>query len=170
MKKLLVLMVSAIMVIALAACGTAGSADNTTNAPADNGNAAASSEAGTASGDAEKTDGGDAVEGEITVELEIDYPDGSGVRDVEDVKYNVPSNSSALDVLQLYAKENNFEVVMDESSPTAYVISVNGVEATDSAGWIYELNDESIMEQASDVIVAQGDEVSWSFEEWSDMD
>ncbi len=169
MKKLLVMIVSIIMMFALAACGsTQGSAEGT--AP-DAGNTAASSDAGsTDSNDGLNTDGGDPAEGEISVEIEIDYPDGSGVKDVDDVKFNVPSNSSALDVLQLYAKANNFKVVMDETSPTAYVISVNGVDATDSAGWIYELNEQSIMEQASDVIVAEGDEVSWSFEDWNDMD
>ena len=102
----------------------------------------------------------------ITVEIEIDYPDETGVADVEEAAVEVPEGSAVLDVLNAYAEANNCEIVMDENATPPYVIGIGEVEATDTAGWVYEVNDEMVMESADACVVNAGDEISWSFESW----
>ncbi len=102
----------------------------------------------------------------ITVEIEIDYPDETGVADIEDVVVEVPEGSAVLDVLNAYGETNGCEIVMDENATPPYVIGIGGVEATDTAGWVYEVNDEMVMESADACVVNAGDEISWSFETW----
>lgn len=134
MKKVLVILMAMVMVLAMTACG--------------DGNAA---------------DGSDAA---ITVEMEIDYPDESGIADVEDVKIEIPEGGSVLDALNAYAEANSCDIVMDETATPPYVIGIGGLEATTTAGWVYEVNDEMVMESADACVLNAGDEVSWSFETW----
>jgi len=102
----------------------------------------------------------------ITVEIEIDYPDESGIADVEDMKVEISEGGSVLDALNAYAEANGCDVVMDENATPPYVIGIGGLEATATAGWVYEVNDEMVMESADACVLNAGDEVSWSFETW----
>ena len=102
----------------------------------------------------------------ITVEIEIDYPDESGIADVEDMRVEIAEGGSVLDALNAYAEANGCDVVMDENATPPYVIGIGGLEATETAGWVYEVNDEMVMESADACVLNAGDEVSWSFETW----
>lgn len=102
----------------------------------------------------------------ITVEIEIDYPDESGIADVEDMRVEIAEGGSVLDALNAYAEANGCDVVMDENATPPYVIGIGGLEATATAGWVYEVNDEMVMESADACVLNAGDEVSWSFETW----
>lgn len=102
----------------------------------------------------------------ISVVIDIDFPDDSNIADVDEAAIEVPENSTVLDVLNIYADKNNMEVVMDESSESAYVTSVGGIAATKTAGWIYEVNDEAVMEPADAYKIKENDEISWDFETW----
>lgn len=102
----------------------------------------------------------------ISVFIDIDFPDDSNVADVEEAALDVPENSTVLDVLNIYADKNNMEVAMDESSKSAYVVSIGGIAATKTAGWIYEVNDEAVMEPADAYKIKENDEISWDFETW----
>ena len=149
MKKISIAAATLVMVFimsAMVACG-GGSGDN------NGGNTAAGS-----SGD----------KGTVTVTMDIDFPDSSGVRDIDDARVTVENGSSVLDVLNTYAAANNIDVTMDESSASPYVTAINGVSQTDTAGWIYEVNDNMIMESAADFIVSNGDKIDWDFDEWAD--
>lgn len=113
--------------------------------------------------------GGDTAQGTdevISVTLEIEYPDESGVADVEDARVEIPKDGTVLDTLNAYADAAGCEVVTDQSGDSPYVTSIGGVAATDTAGWIYEVNDKQVMKAADDCTLKAGDEVSWSFEEW----
>ena len=149
MKKISLSLTTLVMVFimsAMVACG-GGSGDN------NGGNAAASG-----SGD----------NGTFTVTMDVDFPDSSGVRDIDDARVTVENGSSVLDVLNTYAADNNIEVTVDESSASPYITAINGVSQTDTAGWIYEVNDNMIMESAADFIVSNGDKIDWDFDEWAD--
>ena len=149
MKKISLSLTTLVMVFimsAMVACG-GGSGDN------NGGNAAASG-----SGD----------NGTVTVTMDVDFPDSSGVRDIDDAHVTVENGSSVLDVLNTYAADNNIEVTVDESSASPYITAINGVSQTDTAGWIYEVNDNMIMESAADFIVSNGDKIDWDFDEWAD--
>lgn len=104
----------------------------------------------------------------IEIKLDIDFPDDSDIQDVDDLKMNVPKGSSVLEVLNQYGKENDVEILLDEESNTAYVTSINGVAATKTAGWIYEINDEAVMDPADKTTVTKGDNIDWEFTEWTD--
>ena len=104
----------------------------------------------------------------ISVEIGIDYPDESGVADVEDAVVEIPEGGSVMDALNAYAEANDCEMLMDETSATPYVVSIGGIAATDVAGWVYEVNDEMVMETADAYVVSAGDEISWDFETWGE--
>lgn len=142
MKRILAVLMTLVMVFAMTACGNNGSASTGSSA--------------------------DGSAGTITVEIDIDYPDESGIADVEDMKIDVPEGSTVLDALNAYADANNCEILMDEASQTPYVVSIGGVAATDTAGWVYEVNDEMVMESADACVLKAHDEVSWEFESWAD--
>lgn len=139
MKKILVILMAMVMAFAMAACGGGEAAD----APAE-----------------------DAAM--ISVEIEIDFPDESGIADVEDVVVEVPEGGTVMDALNAYAEANDCEILMDETATPPYVIGIGGQVATDTAGWVYELNDEMVMEYADACEVNAGDEISWEFEVWGE--
>ena len=143
MKRILVVLMALVMVLAMTACGGSG-------------------------GDAGSADNAAEPAAAMTVKLDIDYPDESGVSDVDETAVEIPEGGTVLDALNAYAEANNCEVLMDESSDSPYVTSIGGVAATDVAGWVYEVNDEMVMESADACVLNAGDEVSWSFESWGD--
>ena len=110
--------------------------------------------------------GSNSSTGTVTVEIEIDYPDESGIADVEEAVVEIPEGGTVLEALNTYAEANGCEIVMEENATPPYVISIGGLEATATAGWVYEVNDEMVMESADACVVNNGDEISWSFETW----
>ena len=106
----------------------------------------------------------------LTVEINIDYPDDSGMEDVEEFALQVAEGSSALDMLHAYGEAEGVEIVMSDTSTTAYVTSIGGVAETDNAGWVYEVNDEMTMDAADEHIIEPGTEITWEFMSWNDMD
>ena len=145
MKKLLVLMTALIMVLAMTACSNIEPSD----------------------------DGSDATM--INVAIEIDYPDvddenleKAEMQDVE-AELTVEEGTTALDMLLSYADANDIEVIMDESSPTAYVTSIGGVAQTDDAGWVYEVDDEMTMDAADQLTLKEGMKITWEFMSWGEL-
>ena len=143
MKKYAILLIVVIMALAPASCGS-----------------------GDTTGQQQQTDA--PSEEAITVTIDISYPDESGLADVEDATVTVDSESSVLNALITYGNANDIEVLTDESSENPYVTSINGVAETDTAGWVYEVNDEMVMESADACILTDGDSISWDFESWTE--
>ncbi len=111
----------------------------------------------------------EAPAGTITVEIEIDYPDESGVADVEEFEFQVAEGTTALDMLHAFGEENNVEIVMSDTSATAYVTSIGGIAETDGAGWVYEVDGEMTLDAANEYVVKNGSEITWEFMSWGDM-
>lgn len=145
MKKLLALMLALIMVLAMTACNKIEPSD----------------------------DGSDAKM--INVKIEIDYPDvddeeleKAEKKDIE-ADMMVEEGTSAIDMLYSYADANNIEVVLDENSPTIYVISIDGVEQSNDAGWVYEIDDEMTMDAADEIILEEGMKITWEYMSWGEF-
>ena len=150
-KKLTILLTAFMLVFAMTACGGK--------------DASADKQGATSSNTAQSTE---KTAQNISVTFSIDYPDQS--KDVEDVKVTVPANSSALGVLQTYAKKNNIELSIDEISDPPYIKGINGVIESDTSGWIYELNDEMSMKAAGECTMHDGDHLEWEYVNWGDLD
>jgi predicted small lipoprotein YifL len=103
---------------------------------------------------------------EMTVTVEIDFPDGSAMADVEEANVTLPEGSTIYDVLKSYADANNMEVILDQSGSTDYITSIGGVAQTDNSGWVYEVNDEMVMEPATTCVVNNGDVIDWEVQTW----
>lgn len=103
----------------------------------------------------------------INVGIEIDYPDNSGLEDI-DTTLQVEEGTNAMDMLYAYTDANDIEVVLDETSPTIYVTSIGGVEQTSDAGWVYEVNDEMTLDAADELILEEGTKITWEYMTWSD--
>jgi hypothetical protein len=110
-------------------------------------------------------DSGDTA-AEMTVTVEIDFPDGSAMADVEEANVTLPEGSTIYDVLKSYADANNMEVILDQSGSTDYITSIGGVAQTDNSGWVYEVNDEMVMEPATTCVVNNGDVIDWEVQTW----
>lgn len=106
----------------------------------------------------------------IDVCIEIDYPDVEGQPDVEDYRFQIPEGSTALDMLHAYGKEAGVEIIMSDTSATAYVVSIGGVAETEGAGWVYEIDDEMTLDAADEYVVKPGTEITWELMSWNDMD
>ena len=104
----------------------------------------------------------------INVAIEIDYPDDAEKKDVE-ANLTVEEGTSAIDMLYSYADANNIEVVLDENSPTIYVISIDGVEQSNDAGWVYEIDDEMTMDAADEIILEEGMKITWEYMSWGEF-
>ena len=145
MKKLLALMLALIMVLAMTACNNIEPSD----------------------------DGSDAKM--INVKIEIDYPDVDDEElekaEKQDIEADmmVEEGTSAIDMLYSYADANNIEVVLDENSPTIYVISIDGVEQSNDAGWVYEIDDEMTMDAADEIILEEGMKITWEYMSWGEF-
>lgn len=103
----------------------------------------------------------------ITVTIDIDFPDESNVADIDDAKITVKDGSSVLDVINSYADSNKVEISIEEINATPYIASISGVAQTDTAGWIYEVNDEMVLESADKYIVKNNDKIEWDFESFA---
>ncbi len=145
MKKVLALMLALIMVLAMTACSSIEPSD----------------------------DGSDAKL--INVKIEIDYPDVDDEdlekAEKEDIEaaMTVEEGTSVIDMLYSYADANGIEVLLDESSPSLYVTSIDGVEQSSDAGWVYMINDEMVMDAADELIVEEGMEVTWEYMSWGEF-
>ena len=145
MKKLLALMMALILVLAMTACDNIEPSD----------------------------DGSDA--NMIKVSIEIDFPDVDDEdlekAEKEDIEADmmVEEGTSAIEQLYAFADEQGIDVVLDESSPTIYVTAIDGVEQTADAGWVYEVDDESTMDAADELILKEGMKITWEYMSWSDF-
>lgn len=111
----------------------------------------------------------------ITVYMNIDFPDADddeavpGVEypaDIEDYKMKVESGATLMQILESFANQNGLEVLVDTTSPTVYVTSIGGVAQTATAGWMYEINDEVIWEEAGKFAPAHRDEITWEYSDF----
>lgn len=103
--------------------------------------------------------------------LSIDYPENSGIEDVMDFKvYSLNGQMTPMNILQSYAETNCIPVVVSEGTP-GYIQGVGGVFENDynsPSGWVYTVNDNEIMEAASDYQLASEDKVIWSYVTFSE--
>ena len=111
----------------------------------------------------------------ITVYMSIDFPDADDDEasadavypaDIEDYKMKVEEGATLMQILESFASQNDLEVLVDTASPTVYVTSIGGVEQTATAGWIYEINDEIIWEEAGKFTPEHRDEITWEFSDF----
>lgn len=102
--------------------------------------------------------------------LTIDYPEQSGIEDIVDFKvYSVNNEMTPMSVLQSYGETNCSPVVVSEEIPS-YVQGIGGVFENDynnPSGWVCHVNDEIIMEAASDYKIENQDKVTWSYISYS---
>jgi hypothetical protein len=61
------------------------------------------------------------------------------------------------------------EVVLDERSPTIYVSSIDGVEQSNDAGWVYEIDDEMTMDAADEIILEEAMKITWAYMSWGEF-
>lgn len=138
-KTLAVFFIGIMMLFTLSACGNKGENTGTSN---------------------------DAGSGEtISVTLSIDYTDESGIADIDDQIIQVPVDSTVLD-----ATMSAVDVVAEDSDGgTKYITSIGGLAGSGSSGWIFEVNDKTIMKTADKYVLSDGDELSWEYGSWEDM-
>lgn len=109
----------------------------------------------------EQTDPAEVI-GDIKVKISIDFPDKEGLTDVDDVLVGMTAESSVLDLLFAYANDNGLEVTTSGEG-TPYVSAIGGVTESGDKGWMFTVNDETVMKSAGEAMLSDGDEVEWEF-------
>lgn len=88
--------------------------------------------------------------------------------EVKKVKFVVEEGSTVLEATQLYCVANDLNIEL--SSDKTYITSMAGItqgDYRDTTGWIYELNDETVMVSADKQELKEGDHISWEFLDWT---
>lgn len=88
--------------------------------------------------------------------------------EVKKVEFVVEEGSTVLEATQLYCIANDLNIELD--SDKTYITSMAGVtqgDYRDTTGWIYELNDETVMVSADKQELKEGDHISWEFLDWT---
>ena len=145
MKKLLSFALNLILCVSLAACGNNEQQDPE-DAPAVN---------------------------SINVSISIIDSDGDdvdveGFTPVENAPFSVEEGTNVLDATQIYCVSNDIDIEIGGSGD--YVTSLMGVsekDMADTTGWIFKVNGESGSLGADEVILEEGDEISWEFVDFS---
>lgn len=102
----------------------------------------------------------------IHVSMDVIYPEDADTENVTNFEMQVEESATVLDVLKSFADQQDIEVTIDDSSSSVYVTSINGFAAEDTSGWMYEVNGEMVMEEASHYVLENGDEVTWEYKEF----
>ena len=144
MKKITVLLFALILVLSLAACGAGESGNSGGNTPS-------------------------TEPVMINAYIDIDYPDESGIADVDDLLMQIPEGTTAFEMLQLYAQENNVEIVFEDRDAGKYVTSINGIAENSRASWAYEIDDAMTLDEPDRYVVKEGQEIIWEYDEWHDI-
>lgn len=102
---------------------------------------------------------------EVSVKISITYPENSDMQNVVEETIIVDKGESVLDVLEEYADEKDFVIAVDTAS-TPYVTSINGVAASGSSGWIYQVNGNQVMDPADSYKAVSGETYQWIYTTW----
>ena len=103
--------------------------------------------------------------------LTIEYPEGAGLENVVEYKvYSINGDTTPLDVLLSYGEATKTAVVTVDG-PAKYVQGINGIFENDymaPSGWVYTVNDEMVMEGASEFKLKPEDRITWSYVSFTD--
>lgn len=109
----------------------------------------------------------------ITVSMNILYPDTLADEDgeeqeveaenIRDFKMQVENSATILQILQSFADQEGITLQVSDSGETVYVTSINDIAEGKSSGWIYEVNGEASLEDCSNYVPKNGDEITWEY-------
>lgn len=106
-------------------------------------------------------------QGDLAITLSIDFPDNSGLDDIEDKPMALPEGGTVLDLIYSWANESSIELTFDKDDPeTQYLQAIGDIKETKSEGWTYEVNDEMVMTAIGATPLKNGDEVEFEFVSW----
>jgi hypothetical protein len=83
---------------------------------------------------------------------------------IENAEFTVEDGTSVLDATQVYLVSNDIPYTLDNTGN--YFTSINGLtekEFTGTTGWIYKINGTEPTKGAKDVVLVNGDKISWEF-------
>lgn len=154
-KQWLVALVALAFTFLLVVPGCAGeAADN-----GDNGENAAEQAAQVAEEEG-PIEAGQAVE-DIVVPVSITMPESAGA-EPKTIEVTVVDGSTVLQATEAAG----WDVQVEDSDYGKFVTSINGIangSEGEASGWVYTVNDETVMEACDVCQLAAGDSVQWSF-------
>lgn len=111
-----------------------------------------------------------------TAYLNVTFPENDKLKDTENIENaEVPfytEETTILDLLKEYCDENKISVVIENGTYT-YVQGIGGLQENDlgsGTGWVFEVNNEMVMEGASTCKVKDGDSILWKYVDYTDLD
>ncbi len=79
--------------------------------------------------------------------------------------FTVEEGTNVLDATQIFCISNDIDIQLDENGTT--VASMSGAGSSDvadnAAGWVFKVNNEPQEAAADQIILKEGDEISWEF-------
>lgn len=111
-----------------------------------------------ACGSESSSNGSGAADNMVKISVSIDFPDDSNVKDIDSQEIEVADGTALLDVMT-----DNFDVKTASYSGGEGIDSISGVAQDGSAGWVYTVNEEVIMDYPDAYNVKDGDAVQWTY-------
>lgn len=109
---------------------------------------------------------------QITVYLSIDYPDEAKISDVDDYPLTVSKDATVIDALETYRDAENTIVSIETGSGYSYVTNIGGLSEGDLGkewGWVFEVNDQIVMESADVCKLEAKDEIQWEYVNYNEL-
>lgn len=156
-KQWLVALVALAFTFLLVVPGCAGeAADNSGSGSEEN----AAEQAAQVAEEEGPIEAGQAAE-DIVVPVSITMPESAGA-EPKTIEVTVSDGSTVLQALEA----TGWDVQAEDSDYGKFVTSINGIAngaEGETSGWVYTVNDETVMEACDVCQLAAGDSVQWSF-------
>lgn len=101
----------------------------------------------------------------IDVSISIEYPEKSRLASLENIKFPVEENSTALQVIELFCSVSDIPCYLETTSNT--IVGINTVKNGDFSkhrAWMFSVNGGPMRADASEVRLKNGDTLLWSYE------
>ncbi len=101
----------------------------------------------------------------INVMITIEYPRKAKLAGMENIKFPVEENTTALQAIELFCSVSDIPCLLETTSNT--IVGINTVRNGDfnkNKVWKFSINDGSIRTDASEVHLKNGDILKWTYE------
>ena len=91
-----------------------------------------------------------------------------GFTPIEETSFTVEEDTNVMNATQIFCVANDLDITVDNAS--GYItgmVGLNEKDFTDTTGWIFTINGESVLVGANEQILEDGDKIAWEFVDFS---
>ena len=101
----------------------------------------------------------------ININISIEYPEKARIASLENIKFPVEENSTALQAIELFCSVSEIPCYLETTSNTIFGINtVKNGDFNKNKVWMFSVNGGPMRADASEVHLKNGDALVWSYE------